>query len=59
MKTMHLVVATNMVGSECSVDLGVTPDEWEALSEEAQSQLIAEFRANVMDEYVTEKECES
>lgn len=58
MKTMHLVVATNMVGSECSVDLGVTPDEWEGLSEEDQSQLISEFRANVMEEHVVERGCE-
>ncbi len=58
MKTMHLFVRTNAVGSECSTDLDVTKSQWDAMSEQEQQDLINEYRADVMESWVQEREQE-
>lgn len=58
MKTMHFFVSTNSQGSECSTDLEVTKKQWDAMSEHEQTDLINEYRSNVMDSWVEEKEQE-
>lgn len=58
MKTMHFFVRTNAQGSECSIDLDVTKEQWDAMSEQAQKDLINEYRSDVMDSWVQELEQE-
>lgn len=58
MKTMHLFVRTNAVGSECNTNLDVTKKQWDAMSEQEQQDLINEYRADVMDSWVEEREQE-
>lgn len=54
-KTMHLVVSTNNQGSECEVDLDITEDDWDDLTEVAQQELIRESLPDITDIYVTPK----
>jgi 2-polyprenyl-3-methyl-5-hydroxy-6-metoxy-1,4-benzoquinol methylase len=58
MKTMHFFVRTNATGSECNADLDVTKKQWNAMSEQEQLDLINEYRADVMDSWVEEREQE-
>lgn len=56
MKTMHFCVRTNATGSECNTNLDVTKKQWDAMSEQEQQDLINEYRADVMDSWVEERE---
>lgn len=55
-KTMHLVVSTNNVGSECEIDLDITEEEWNDFTEMAQQELIRESLPDVVDIYVMPKQ---
>lgn len=54
-KTMHLVVSTNNVGSECEINLDITEEEWNDFTEMAQQELIRESLPDVVDIYVIPK----
>lgn len=56
---MHFFVTTDTVGSTRSTDLEVTREQWEAMTEEEQTNLINEHRENVMNSWVEELEQES
>ena len=55
---MHFFVSTNAEGSTCSTDLDVTKEQWGTMSEQEQTDLINEYRSDVMDTWVEEKEQE-
>lgn len=54
---MHLFASTDSVGSKCSVDMGVTTEEYYAMSETQKSELVAKWQSNVVDVWV--QECDS
>ena len=54
-KTMHLVVSTNSLGSECDTDLDITEDDWNNLTEMEQQGLIRESLPDITDIYVMPK----
>jgi hypothetical protein len=51
-RSMFLHAATNVVGSECDVDLGVTESEWDKMTEEKRQSIIGEFMSNVVETWV-------
>jgi hypothetical protein len=58
-KQMILHAATDTVGSECTTELDCTEEEWEAMTEDEQRELCAEFAGNIMDTWVTAEEEET
>ena len=46
---MHLFAATDRQGSECSTELGISEEEWLRLSEAEQTDIINEFKGNILD----------
>ena len=52
MKNMVLHVATKKVGSECIVDIGLTEEEWNELTEDEQSEATNDVMWNVIDAWV-------
>ncbi len=52
--TVFLNISTNKVDSTCSIDLGVPIDEWHSMSESEQDEVIACFKFNIMDMWITE-----
>ncbi len=52
MKQMILKASTNNVGSECEVELGISEDEWNSLSELEQTQMVNEMKFDIMDMWV-------
>lgn len=55
-KPMALYASTNVEGSVCSIEIDVTEDEWNAMSEDSQNEIIGEFTGNVVDIWVAPAE---
>ena len=51
-QTMYLHASTDCINSGCSVDMGITPDEWDKLNFEERQTFIREFKSNVVDLWV-------
>lgn len=51
-KRMVLHASTDTVGSECTVDLGYTEDEWKKMTEKEQQDSIDELMGNVVEIWV-------
>ena len=51
-KTMYLNVETDVMGSECRCDMGVTPEQWNSMVEEDQNKLKREFMHNICNVWV-------
>ena len=56
MRQMILHAATDTIGSECTVALDHTKEEWDQLSEDEQLQIINEYSSNIVDLWITEEE---
>jgi hypothetical protein len=54
MANMILKVSTNNIGSECETDLEISKEEWDALSEKEQDEIINTYKWNIMDLWVEE-----
>lgn len=52
MKEMVLHAKTDTIGSECTIELGHTEEEWLKLTEVEQQQIVDEFMGNVVETWV-------
>ncbi len=59
MKKMMLYASTNKVGSECSTDLDITEEEFDAMTQEDQNDLIKEFLGDVLEYWVEAEDDEN
>jgi hypothetical protein len=51
-KQMVLHASTDTVGSECTVELGYSENEWKRLTKEEQQNTIDEMMGNLVDTWI-------
>ncbi len=54
MTKLTMTVKTNKVGSESTVDLGYTQEEWDAMSEKEQQATMVEAVFEAVDYWINE-----
>ncbi|GAB5391769.1 MAG: hypothetical protein Altm2KO_02690 [Alteromonas macleodii] len=53
---VFLNAKTSSIGSECSVDMGVTEEEWGKMTRSEREQHRAEYMGDVLETWITFEE---
>jgi len=53
---MMMTIATNKVGSACTYGMGYTEEEWKAMDEDEQGEILTEFVWQHIDVSVSPEE---
>lgn len=53
---VFLNAKTHTIGSECSVDMGVTKEQWEKMTSSEREQHRGEYMGDVLETWITFEE---